>query len=369
MSDQAIVSAIKAHPRIDLDWLALHREDIVQPELEIVDPHHHLWDLPGNRYMFEDFLADIVSGHDVIATMHVQCRSMYRRDGPEELRPVGETEFVNSVAARSASGQYGKPRVCAGIIGTVDISLGNRVEAVLDAHVAVAGKRFKGIRPTIVWHGDADVIRVDTKPGKLLDDQSLKAVACIAQAGLCLDVWAFFTQLDDVIGLCRRFPILKVVVNHTGGPIGIGSHEGRREAEFPIWQEKIRALARCENVVMKLGGLGMRYAGFGLDKLERPASSDVLARLWRPYTDFCVQSFGPERCMFESNFPVEKSICEYAVLWNAFKKLSQQYSPSEQACLLGLTAIETYGIENSLARHPAQPSCSGKVPSKPNRRL
>ncbi len=344
MSDEAITTALKAHPAVDLDWLALLREPVVEPELAVVDPHHHLWDLPGSRYLFDDFRVDLDSGHRVLATVHVQCRSMYRMDGPEALRPVGETEFVNGIAARSASGLYGATRVCAGLVASADIALGDGVQPVLEAHAAAAGARLKGIRPTVVWHRDPEVIRVDTPPGLLLEPCSLEAISHIARAGLSLDVWALFTQLDDVVALCGRFPDLRVVVNHTGGPIGIGAHAGRRDAEFGIWQEKITALAACENASMKLGGLGMRYAGFALDRLPAPASSETLAALWRPYFDACIAAFGPARCMFESNFPVDKAVTSYAVLWNAFKRACRDYSPDERARLLSGTAIETYRL-------------------------
>lgn len=344
MSDASIKAALKAHLRVDPEWLAARKEEIVEPEMPIVDPHHHVWDMPGNRYMFDEVLEDFQSGHNVIASVHVQCHSMYREDGPEEMRPVGETEFVNGVAAQSASGEYGPSRVCAGIVGTADLMLGSRIEPVLQAHLSAGGGRFRGIRPTLAWHESAQVRALDIQPHILMQKQAREAIRRVADLGLTLDVWVFFTQLDEVLDVCRQFPHLKVIVNHAGGPVGIGPYEGKREEVFKIWSKKIEFLSACPNTTIKLGGLAMRYGGFAFNTLPQPPSSDLLVEKWTPYIDACIQRFGPARCMFESNFPVDRGMCNYHVLWNAFKKMTHQYSPEERRYLFSKTALDTYKL-------------------------
>jgi len=329
---------------VNTEWLDSQKEVIIEPDLPIVDPHHHVWDMPANRYMFDNVLADFQSGHNVIASVHVQCHSMYRFDGPEEMKPVGETEFVNGVAAQSASGEYGPIRVCAGIIGTTDLMLGGGVEPVLEAHMLAGRERFRGIRPTLAWHESPQVRALDIKPNILMQREAREAISCLNKFNLSLDLWLFFSQLDEALDVCRRFPDLKVIINHTGGPVGIGPYEGQQESVFRQWRKSIESLAQCPNAVIKLGGLAMRYGGFNFNKLTTPPSSDLLVEKWASYIDVCIQSFGPNRCMFESNFPVDRGMCNYHVLWNAFKKMTQQYSASERECLFTRTAAETYRL-------------------------
>jgi L-fuconolactonase len=344
MSDESIRTAIKAHLGVNQEWLAARREEIVEPALKIIDPHHHVWDMPGNRYMFDEVQADFGSGHDVIASVHVQCHSMYRASGPQEMKPVGETEFINGIAAQSASGEYGPTRICAGIVGTADLMLGSRVEPVLEAHLQAGGGRFRGIRPTAAWHESPQVRALDIQPHLLMQAQAREAIRCIGQLNLVLDLWLFFTQLDEALDICRSFPELTVVINHAGGPVGIGPYENQREAVFEVWRQRIAALAECPNAVIKLGGLAMRYGGFNFNKLSLPPSSDLLVEKWKPYVDVCIDAFGPRRCMFESNFPVDRGMCNYHVLWNAFKKMTRRYSPEEREQLFSGTAAETYRL-------------------------
>ncbi len=357
VSDSSIKSALTAHPSANLEWLALRREEIVEPELPIVDPHHHLWNLPTNRYLLDEALDDFTAGHHITHTVHVQCRSMYRADGEEEMKPVGETEFVNGIAAQSASGEYGQVRVAAGIVGTTDLLLGKQVEPVLDAHMRAAGPRFKGIRPSVVWHADSRVRPLDIPSGILMDSRAREAISCIERRGLSLDLWAFFTQLDEVLDVCRSFPNLTVVVNHLGGPIGIGPYEGRREEVFSEWSTRLRLLSECENVVIKIGGLGMRYAGFRFNEPPLPPSSDALVDSWRMYVHECIDIFGTARYMFESNFPVDRGMFSYNVLWNAFKKLTKNYTPEERNQLFSGTASQTYRLCQSIPRNAVTRVC------------
>ncbi|WP_343893788.1 amidohydrolase family protein [Craurococcus roseus] len=335
------------HIAVREDWLGLVREEALEPALPIVDPHHHLWDQPGERYLLDDLLRDTGSGHDVRATVFVQCGAMYRAAGPEERRSLGETEFANGAAARSASGRYGSTRACAGIVGMADLTLGDRVEPLLEAHMAVAGERFRGVRNRTAWHPSPEVRSNLTMPppGPLAHPGFAEGAKRLAGFGLALDVWAYHTQLAQVLGLARAVQELAVVVDHVGGPIGVGPFAGRRAEVFAEWKRGMLALAACPNVLVKLGGLAMQAGGFDFHLRDRPPGSAELAEAWRPYIETCVEAFGPSRCMFESNFPVDKGMCGYAVLWNAFKRLAAGASATEKAALFSGTAVRAYRLD------------------------
>jgi predicted TIM-barrel fold metal-dependent hydrolase len=325
------------------DWLAQTDEDVIEPDLPIIDPHHHLWDR-DNRYLFDDLLDDTESGHNIRATVYIQCRSMYRAQGPVELQAVGETEFVNGVAAMSASGHYGPMRACAGIVSHADFRIGARVGEVLDAHAAVAGDRFKGIRFSTPWDNDVQLTPVRPDKGIMGDATWREGFAQLAPRKLTYDALLFHTQLGELTDLARAFPQTAIVLNHVGNPIGIGPYASRRDEVFKQWQAGINEIAKCQNVVVKLGGLGMHVFGFGLDKRPRPPSSAELADLWRPYYETCVTAFGPKRSMFESNFPVDKTSCSYKVVWNAFKRMAAGCSGSEKSDLFYGTAARVYRL-------------------------
>jgi L-fuconolactonase len=206
-------------------WLDRRREPILDPDLPIVDPHHHLWDRPGWRYLLEELLADTGSGHNIVATVFVQARAMYRTTGPAETRPVGETEFANGIAAMSASGIYGKTRVCAGIVGHADLALGGRVEPILQAHLRAGGDRLRGTRHITAWDADASVRNpaYNPPPGLLADNSFREGFAVLGRLGLSFDAWLFHPQIDELADLARAFPDAMIVLNHVGGPIGIGA--------------------------------------------------------------------------------------------------------------------------------------------------
>jgi L-fuconolactonase len=330
---------------IDEEWLAKRQEPILEPELPIIDPHHHLW-ARGSRYLFDELRKDLGSGHDIRATIYLQCDSMYRVDGDPALAPVGETEFVNGVAAMSASGIYGKGRVCAGIVGFADLTLGERVEPVLEAHLRAGGERFKGIRYCSVWDADPTVKTTPHAYPKelLLDRKFREGFARAARHGLSFDGWLYHTQIPEFADLARAFPETAMVLDHAGGAIGIGAYDGKRAEVFADWRRNIEALARCPNAVVKLGGFGMHVYNFGFDRAETPVSSEELAAAWKPYVEVCIEAFGPDRAMFESNFPVDKRTCSYAILWNAFKRLARGYSAAEKAALFGGTARRVYRL-------------------------
>lgn len=343
----AISAQISSHLAIRKEWLDRRREDPLDPALPIVDPHHHLIDRPeSGTYLMSDLLEDIGSGHSIVATVYLEWLSMYRAGGPEEMRPVGEIEFANGVAAMSASGGYGKPRLCAGIVGYADLMLGARVAEVLEAMVAVGGGRFRGIR--YIASSDPDQAQwgaTFVRPqGLLLDKRVREGFAQLAPLGLSFDAWAFHPQLGDVVDLARAFPATPIVMNHVGGPIGLGRYKGKRDEVFADWSARIRELAACPNVHVKLGGLGMKMFGFDVHEGELPPSSEQLAAAWRPYVETCIAAFGPSRAMFESNFPVDKGSYGYGVFWNACKRLAQGASAAEKADLFHDTASRFYRL-------------------------
>jgi predicted TIM-barrel fold metal-dependent hydrolase len=334
--------------RVRPDWLALRPpEPVLDPTREIVDSHHHLWDQPGDRFLLPDLLGELAAGHRVVQTVFVQCRSMYRADGPEALRSVGEVEFVNGVAAMSASGLYGGARACAGIIGYADLKLGPQVARVLDALIRAGGDRFRGIRFPVAWHPDKAVCLTPqpTSSGLMRDATVRAGAATLARAGLSLDLWAGHTQLGDLFDLAANVPDLTVVVDHVGGPIGIGPYAGHRQEVLADWTAAMRRLATLPNVHVKLGGLAMRVGGFAFDLLPMPPSSEEVAAAWRPYIRTCIELFGPDRCMFESNFPVDKGMVGYRIMWNTFKRLTADFAENEKHALFAGTARRVYKLD------------------------
>jgi predicted TIM-barrel fold metal-dependent hydrolase len=338
-------SGLYADPRVD--WLAQYTEDVIDPKRPIVDPHHHLWDRGGQRYLIEEISADIASGHNIIATVYVEARSMYRASGPEEMRVVNEVAFANGAAAMSASGGYGPGQICAGIVGHANLLLGDRVKAVLEAEIAAGQGRFRGIRHSSAWDGEAAVASMyATRPkGLLLDATYRKGFACLAPLGLTFDAWLFHPQLGDFIDLARAFPQQRIILDHCGGPVGLGRFAGKREETFAAWKTSIQEVAKCPNVVVKLGGLAMRLLGFDFHERPKPPSSEQAAAAWRPYIETCIEAFGPDRCMFESNFPPDKGQCSYQVIFNAFKRLAAQYSEAEKTALFSKTATDVYKLK------------------------
>ena len=338
-------SGLYADPRPD--WLALHTEEVIDPQRPIVDPHHHLWDRGGQRYLIEEMTDDIASGHNIVATVYVDCRSMYRADGPEAFRPVGEVEFANGVAAMSASGGYGKAAICAGIVSHVNLLLGDSAKPVLEAEIAAGNGRYRGIRHSSPWDADPEVagIYAMRPKGLLLDSTFRKGFACLAPLGLSFDAWLFHPQIGDLADLARAFPDTRIVLDHCGGPIGLGSYASRRDEIFKQWKASILEIAKCPNVVVKLGGLAMRLLGYDFHERETPPSSEQVAAAWHPYIETCIEAFGPSRGMFESNFPPDKGQCSYQVIFNAFKRIAAPYSEAEKTALFSKTAADFYRLK------------------------
>jgi L-fuconolactonase len=327
-------------------WLNRTTEAALDPTLPICDPHHHLWDHPQNRYLLDELRLDLSGGHNIVSTVFVECMAMYRKAGPVEMRPIGETEFVQGIAAQSASGQYGPTAVAAGIVSFADLTLGSAVEHVLEAHIAASCNRFRGIRHATSWHASPDIRNAHTKPteGLLLDRTFREGFACLQKLNLSFDAWLYHTQLIDLADLAQTFPETTIILDHIGGPLGIGLYEGKRTEVFEDWKRGIAAVAACPNVVVKLGGLTMTMCGFDWHKQEHPPTSETLAKANAPYYLYCIEQFGPNRCMFESNFPVDKISCSYTVLWNSFKRMTQNFSPAERAALFHDTAARAYRL-------------------------
>jgi len=335
------------HYPVRPQWLALHTETALYPEQGIVDPHHHLWDRKADgRYFMHDLLADMDSGHRILDTVFMECGAMYRADGPEEERSLGETEFANGVAAMSASGAYGATRICRGIVGSVDLRLGAGVESVLDKHLAIAGERFKGIRHISAWHDDPTARgSLANPPTDLFEDRNFReGLRRLAAKELTFDAYMYHTQLTEAVDVARAVPEATIILNHVGGAIGIGPYAGKRDEVFTAWRKDMQTLSTCSNVVVKLGGMGMRVFGFGHGENARPPTSEELALAWNPYVESLIELFGPSRCMFESNFPVDKGSCSYGVIWNAFKRICASASANEKNDLFQQTARRIYKL-------------------------
>jgi L-fuconolactonase len=330
------------------DWLALTEEPILEPELPICDPHHHFWDrrtarLPYQRYLLDELLADVDCGHNVRSTVFIEARAMYRATGPVEMRPVGEVEFVQGLAAASASGIYGACRAAATIIGHADLKLGDRVEPVLAALQAASPNRFKGIRHICTWNADPRVESRET--AGVLSTQAFRAGAkVLARMGLSLDTIVCFPQLPELAEFARAVPDLPIILNHLGGLNRTGPFADRDDEVMPEWRRGMAEMAKCPNVLLKLGGIGMPRFGFDWHLRDQPIGSEELAASMAPLLSYCIEQFGPDRCMFESNFPVDKVSFSHPIVFNAFKRFSTGYSAAERAALLHDTAARAYRI-------------------------
>lgn len=327
------------------EWLAQVREDIIDADRPICDPHHHLWDHKDNPYLLPELLDDVEAGHNVVSTVFVECSSMYRADGDEAMRPVGETEFVNGVAAMTASDNYGALRACKGIVSFADFTLGTGVGPVLDEHMRLSD-RFRGIRHAAGWDASADVRNSHTHPPEhlFLQDDFRAGFQELANRGLSFDAWLYHPQIPELTDLARAFPDTTIIFDHFGGPLGIGPYTGKDDEVFEQWCADAADLAQCTNVHPKLGGIVMPLNGFDWHRRDTPATSDEIVAATGRYHRKAIELFGPERCMFESNFPVDKQSCSYHVLWNAFKKIAADYTESDRQWLFHDTAAKAYRL-------------------------
>ena len=333
----------------DNDWLALTYEPTLEPELPICDPHHHFWDfrterIPYDRYLLAELVGDTSSGHNIRSTVFIEARSMYRTDGPVKLRPVGEVEFVQGLAAASASGLYGPTQAATAIIGHADLKLGEDVAPVLEALQAASPNRFRGIRHSVGWDSDPGMLNRESE-GTLSSTSYRAGARVLSRMGLSLDNSLYFHQLPEMADFARTLPDLTIVVNHIGGLLRVGPYANRDDEVLPIWRKSINAIAQCPNIVMKLGGVGQTRYGFDWHQRSQPIGSEELAETLAPFMNYCIQKFGPDRCMFESNFPPDKVSYSYNLIYNAFKRLSKNYSATERSALFHDTATRVYRID------------------------
>jgi len=330
------------------DWLRLTPEAALEPELPICDPHHHLWAQRHEpraypHYLLPELAADIrESGHDIRSTVYIEVKAFYRADGPEEMRPVGEVVHIDQLADEAASGKHGPTKIAAGIVGHADLKLGDRVAPVLEAQLA-ASTRFRGIRHATGWDASPELAQRDIQ-GVMSTSQYRAGARVLARMGLTLDNSLYHTQLEELAELARAVPNLTIVLNHVGGLIRVGPYANRDHEVLADWRRGIAAAASCPNIVLKLGGVGQKRFGYDWLARAQPIGSEELAQALAPLMHYCIEKFGPNRCMFESNFPVDKVSYAYGVVWNAFKRLSKDYSPSERAALFQGTAVRVYRL-------------------------
>ena len=336
------------HPAIPVE------EQPLDPERPIIDPHLHLWDIipggavmnKGGRFLFDELRHAVdASGHNITHSVFVECRQMYRADGPEELRSLGETEFANGFAAMSASGNYGPRRISHRIVGQADLRLGERVRSVLEAHVAVAGERFRGVRPHTAYseYGMFTAPPPEERKGAMLEHDFQEGARVLGDMDLSLDIWCLHPQLGELIALADAVPETLIVLDHMGTLETQGRYAGQRDEAFTEWHTAITELARRPNVRVKLGGVGMDLAKpGGIDKAFAPSAT--IAEANRPMIESCIEAFGIHRCMFESNFPPDNDAGSYGAVWNAFKIIAAGCSEEEKDRLFRGTAADTYRI-------------------------
>ena len=333
------------------DWLALTEEPTLEPEIPICDPHHHFWDMrteriPYQRYLLHELAEDVNSGHNVRSTVFVEARAMYRSSGAEQMRPVGEVEFVQGLAAASESGLYGQTRAAAAIVGHANLLLGNEVEPVLEALQAASPNRFRGIRHSVTWdpHPEIPITAAHKMQGQLSNDRFRDGARVLARMGMSLEAWLCFPQLLELADFAKATPDLTIVLNHIGGLLRVGPYRDNDDEVLEAWRNGIAAVAECPNVNVKLGGIGMPQTGFDWHERDTPIGSEELAESIAPFMNYCIEQFGPDRSMFESNFPVDKVSYSYNVMYNAFKLMSRSYSDSERAAMFHDTAVRVYQV-------------------------
>jgi L-fuconolactonase len=326
------VSGRYRYPPPDREWLSRQVEEVLDPGLAIIDAHHHLWIEHEVPYLAREIAADVGDGHAVGATVFVQAHYNYRTDLPVHLAPVGETEAASAISVECHADGC-RADIAAGIVGFADLTLGDRLDVVLDAHERAGNGLFpQGI-----------VLR--PAPASLLADQAYRAgMARLAARGLSYDAMLYHRQIGELSEAARALPELSIVLDHIGCIIGVGPYRGQEVAEFKAWRADMAELAQCPNVTVKLGGLGMIICGAQWHQADLPPTSVQLAQAWRPYIETCIELFGAQRCMFESNFPVDKAMFSYRTLWNAFKRLTEGASAGERHALFSGTAARIYRI-------------------------
>ena len=340
------------HLPVRQEWLDQHIEDAILPDLPIIDPHHHLWDAGFGRYYVEELLKDIKSsGHNVESTVYIMSSSntkIYAKDGPEEFRPLSEIKFATDEAKRADLIPNNHVKVNASIVGSVDLTFGKKLKPVLEKAINISEGRLKGIRMLLASHQDPRInsgaVRSDL--GLMLHPNFIDGAKCIQNADLSLDFWIYHTQLNEMEKIARTLPDLTIILNHVGGPIHLGEYEGKQALTHREWRSAMMRLAKIPNINVKLGGLGMAVNGAKFHENNNPPNSTQLSNIWKPWIYETLDMFGFDRCMFESNFPVDKGSCSYGVLWNAFKILAKDMSEDEKNKLFKQNASRIYKIKS-----------------------
>lgn len=334
------------YPSPDPEWLARRTEDILDPGLAIIDAHHHLWIEDGVPYLGAEIMDDLASGHRIEATVFVQAHYGYRQDGPAAMAPVGETEKVAAIA--QACERAGcETRVAAGIVAFADLTLGKEVAAVLDAHEAAGDGRLRGVRHSVSRdpHYPEGIVLRPAPAGMLADPAYREGLRTLAARGLSYDAMLYHAQIPELTAMARAIPDLPIVCDHMGTLLGVGPYAERPQEAFDAWRKSMAELASCPNVTVKIGGFGMIICGAEWHLRPDPPGSEELALAWKDRFETCVELFGAERCMFESNFPVDKAMASYRTVWNAFKRLAAGASESEKSALFSRTATRVYRLE------------------------
>jgi len=353
------------HLPIRADWLSTTHEDPIDRDIPIIDSHHHLYVRPDIRYLLEDYLTDIGDGHNVCATVYVQARAMLRKNADPAHQVLGETEFANGVAAMSASGLFGPTQVCAAIVGQADLTLGRNVAPILEQHIALAGGapsrggRFKGIRQSLTWDANSALTNAVYPTSQyLMESPEFRAgYSQLGHFGLHFEAWVFFHQLPQVAALARAFPDIPIVLNHCGGIVRIAQYESDIDAVFHQWRKGIIELSKYQNVSIKLSGLGMRLGGFEVERKPQAPNSQDLAQAWSPWLDICINAFGASRCMYGSNFPVDKGSYSYGIGINALKRVIAHASHDEKEHILWRTAKHFYQLSDDVMQaSPTSPN-------------
>ena len=333
------------------DWHALTEEPTLEPDIPICDPHHHFWDrrperIPYQNYLLPELYEDLNSGHNVVSTVFVEANAMYRPNGLEEMMPVGEVEFVQGLAAAADTGLYGPAKAAASIVGHANLHLGDAVEPVLEALQAASPQRFRGIRHGLTYDDHPDIGNNRWNRKEQLGEERFRVGArVLARMGFSFDAWMYFHQLPELVSFAQAIPELPIILNHIGGVLGTGPYANLQEDVIPVWKKNLAEVAKCPNVVVKLGGIGQPRTGYDWSAREKPIGSDELSGLMAPLMNYAIDQFGPDRGMIESNFPPDKVGHSYNILYNAFKRLTKDYSASERNDMFRGTAERVYRVE------------------------
>jgi predicted TIM-barrel fold metal-dependent hydrolase len=326
------------------DWLAQVTETPIDPDRDIVDPHHHLWPQPDMHYNLDQLWSDTDAGHAVSQTIFMECGAAYRPNGPEHLRPVGETEFV--VAAAKQSACESDKATIAGIIAHADLTH-PELDQILDAQLEASDGLLRGIRHAGAHDEDPSVLAIPGRaPKDLYKNEAFRqGVIRLGERGLTYDTWHYHHQNQDFLSLAAAIPGTTMILDHFGTPLGVGRFAGKHDEIFPSWKDDIAAIANCPNVHAKLGGLAMPDNGFGWMGRDKPPTSDEFVTAQARYYDHAIACFGADRCMFESNFPVDRLSISYGVLWNGLKKIAVKYDEVDQAAMFSGTARRIYNLD------------------------